>query len=209
MKYVIEAGTDAALLLIFDPLSLPEDFDSIRGGTDIEVLKSLHREGRLFFTGTDGDGSYLLHVFVNEVPAESLSPYLHDCWTSNQFRVRSGRIYFAGAEYVFRTDDKLLRRYPRMGGSFLLPNGTYEVNLWRTEYPDGLHEESFYQECTLRERTCHSTFNFLALISECVIIGVIGAFFCLPVVTWLICAFPFLTIVVLPICMNDGSLSVQ
>ena len=49
MKHVVEAGTDAASLLLFDPHTLPEEFDAAnRDGDPTEILNDLHDQGRLF-----------------------------------------------------------------------------------------------------------------------------------------------------------------
>lgn len=162
MQHSLEAATDAASILLFDPQSLPEEFDvAASKGDPTELLERLHDEGRLFWINTDGDGCYLLHVFIDEVVPESLRQFLRDPLTSDAFRVTSGEVFFTGTEYGYRDADSALRRYPHMGGSFFVENGVYEVSLYRTEYVDGLHEQAFRQHVTASERRSHVVFNTL------------------------------------------------
>src|SRR5438046_665522 len=115
MRHVVEAGTDAAALLLFDPGALPEDFDSRDDPAD--VLEQLTEAGRACWFDTGADGAYLLHAYVDEPVPPSLEPYTRDPITREAFAAPTGRLYFTGAEYGFREDDRLLRRYPHMGGS--------------------------------------------------------------------------------------------
>src|SRR6187401_2526527 len=114
MHYLIEAGTDAAAVVLFDPASLPEEFD---GNEDpIELFEELSAAGRLHYQETGADGGYLLHFYVNEKLPEYLTPYLRETKTYDSFHLDSGRLFFAGAEYSYHHDDQRLQRYPHMGG---------------------------------------------------------------------------------------------
>lgn len=48
MKYVIEAGTDAASLLLFDPAALPADFERRFQHDAVETLERLAGDGSAF-----------------------------------------------------------------------------------------------------------------------------------------------------------------
>jgi hypothetical protein len=76
VKHVIPAGTDAATLVLFDPESLPEDFDRL-GSKQIETLNALSQAGRIYVQPVD-DGGYLLHIYVEEPLPESLAPFAKD-----------------------------------------------------------------------------------------------------------------------------------
>ena len=66
MRYLLQAGTDAASLLLFDPAALPADFERQFQSEPVEVLDRLTRCGQAFWINVDGDGSYLLHAYVDE-----------------------------------------------------------------------------------------------------------------------------------------------
>src|SRR5262245_55618691 len=101
MKHVVEAGTDAAEVLLFDPGSLPEDFDARIQDDPASLLERMMQEGRVCVTETGGDGFFLLHAYVNEpLPAE-LQRYAHELRVVERYLVSSGRVYFSGVEYVF------------------------------------------------------------------------------------------------------------
>ena len=78
MRYVIETGTDAGSLLLFDPAALPADFDRRLQNDPVEIFESLSRVGKAFWIDTDGDGRYLLHAYVDEPIPATIWAYLHD-----------------------------------------------------------------------------------------------------------------------------------
>ncbi len=191
MKHSVEAATDAASLLLFDPRTLPEEFDTANSnGDSTEILNRLHDAGRLFWINTDGDGAYLLHVFVDEEPPADLRQYMHDPQTSEAFQVLGGEVFFAGAEYGYRDVDSALRRYPHMGGSFPAQNGIYDVAIYRTEYPDGLHEHVFRQHVSPSEHRAHIIYSTLICVAALSVIAIFISFFCMPWGSWLGFALP-------------------
>lgn len=148
MKHVIETGSDAASLCLFDPATLPPDFDERARRGAFEEFEKLADAGTLWWCNTGGDGGYLVHVYVDEsVPAE-LRPYLYDAWKSPHFPVPSGILWACGAEYVARdpehgnphTPKGGLAKYSHMGGQCRLPAGEYELTAWRAQWPDGMLE---------------------------------------------------------------------
>jgi hypothetical protein len=148
MRYQIEAGTDAASLLLFDPGALPADFDGRHQSDPALTLERLEGEGRACWIDSGGDGRFLLHAYVDEPIPASLSPFLGDAEVLEDFRVPSGRLYLTGAEYAFRDDDHLLRKYPHMGGSVTIPAGVYRLLIHRASYPKGNLEARFRAEAS-------------------------------------------------------------
>lgn len=198
MKHVVEAGTDAASLLLFDPRTLPEEFDAAnQDGDPTEILNDLHDQGRLFWINTDGDGGFLLHAFIDEEPPEEIRQYLRDPETTDQFTVSGGSIFFMGAEYGYRDDDSRFQRYPGMGGSFPVENGIYTVTLSRTEYPDGLHEERFRQRSTRTQQLVHGTFSTLMDLAVVSVIATIVAFFAASWATWYTYFLPIMVVAII------------
>ena len=118
MRYMIEAGTDAGSLLLFDPKALPADFERLFQNDAGEILDRLTRSGQAFWINTEGDGSYLLHAYVDEpIPAE-LWACVHNPEAVTDFQVPSGQLFLTGAEYAFREDRGFLDKHPHMGGSW-------------------------------------------------------------------------------------------
>ena len=148
MRYVIESGTDAASLLLFDPGALPPDFeDRLRAGT-VEVLARLDEQGKVCWISTEGDGRFLLHAYVDEPVPEVLRPHLRDPVVVEGFPVPTGRLFLAGSEYAFRDDDYFLRQHPHMGGFCTIRPGMYRLTLYRGEYPSGSLERRFRDEAS-------------------------------------------------------------
>ena len=72
-----------------------------------------------------------------------------------------------------------------MGSSFPSANGTYSVTLYRTEYPDGIHEERFRQRSTQTQQLVHGTFSVLMASAVLSVITAIIAFFAASWAVWL------------------------
>jgi len=176
MKHIIEAGTDAASMLLFDPKALPDQYDEKAKDDPIELLEEASKTGSAFWINTGGDGAYLLHAFVDEDVPEYLLPYLFDEESVGSFRVPSGRLYFTGAEYAFRDDDTFLRAHPHMGASFKLARGQYNLSLFRAEYPEGLMENELREKVTPAAYYLHQSMGFLVMLAVAGVISVIASF---------------------------------
>jgi hypothetical protein len=174
MKHVIEAGTDAATLTLFDPEALPEDADRRLADDPIELLERLHAEGRVYWINTHADGSYILHVYVGEPVPDTLQPYTRDPVVVESFQVPTGRLYFIGAEYT--GSEEFVRRHIRMGGDFELRPGVYRLTVSETEYPEGLHEDLLRHEVSpgaytlLQSMGCFVWLAILSVIGLLVVI---------------------------------------
>ena len=177
MRHEIEAGTDAASLLLFDPEALPADFDRRTQSNPAEILARLEREGRACWINTDGDGSFLLHVYVDEPLPRALAPFLGDPEEFEVFQVPSGRLYLTGMEYAFREDESLLRKYPKMGGSVTIPAGTYRLSVCRASYPKGLVEARFRAEASPWELRLWNSMRHLIPLAVAAWIGLVVIFF--------------------------------
>jgi hypothetical protein len=151
MRYVIEAGTDAASLLVFDPGALPADFERRFQSDTVEVLGSLSKDGLACWINTEGDGTYLIHAFVDEAVPKELWSYALEPEVTEEFQVPTGRLFFTGSEYAFREDDSFLRRHPHMGGSVSIRPGTYRLTVFRTRYPEQFVEDLFRSQASLQE----------------------------------------------------------
>src|SRR4051794_15851905 len=98
MKHILEAGTDAATLALFDPAAMPEDALARRQSDPAAVTEELAEAGRPFGTHPHADGKSTLHAYVDEPLPEGIAPHVRDPVTLENFQAPSGRLYFAGAE---------------------------------------------------------------------------------------------------------------
>lgn len=170
MRYEVEAGTDVASLLLFDPVALSPHFDECIHQISFELLRQLAAEGRACWIEMDSDGGYLLHAYVNESVPGTLQPYLKEPVTVENFVAPTGNIYFTGTEYAFGEDGGKLNKYPSMGGMFCVSPGRYRLTIWRTEYPDGLQEELLHHQVGPYGYWVHQSFGCLiaaALVGVC------------------------------------------
>ena len=170
MLHVLKGGTDTASMMLFDPATLPDDFDEKSKAEGIELFEKLQQAGRLWWTGTDGDGRYLLNLYVDESPPTRFAPALRDPITISAFKVPGGMLVFAGAEYAYRTDDSFLRKHSHMGEAASVPAGTYTLTMHRTEYPEDEIELKFRTMVSPWRFRLHQRFGLLIMAA---LVGVI------------------------------------
>jgi hypothetical protein len=164
-------------LLLFDPAAMPADFERRFQHDIVGTLEGLEVEGAACWINTEGDGSFLLHAYVDEpVPAELLA---HAAVTEviDALRIPSGQLYFAGSEYAFREDDRFLRKHSHMGGSVTLRPGAYRLALFRTEFPRGFLEEMFRRQATPWELRLWNSMKALVPLAIAAWIGLVVIFF--------------------------------
>jgi hypothetical protein len=148
VKHIIEAGTDAASLILYDPAVLPSDFDTSTHDDPVGLLEGLHAQGRVYWINTEADGAYLFHAYVDEPIPSVLEQHVKDPTIVEAFQAPSGRLYFVGSEFCGSGVEAALKQYPHMGGSFTLSPGVYRLTLADMEYPDGWHENLLRNEVT-------------------------------------------------------------
>lgn len=103
-KHVLEIGTDGAAICAYDPAELPDDFDLKDLGDRADTIHALAENGRMWYHETGGDGSFVVHVYVNETPI--LEPYVEQRVIEQsdfmRFACPSGTLVVCGAEYVIK-----------------------------------------------------------------------------------------------------------
>lgn len=103
-KHVLEIGTDGAAICAYDPAELPDDFDLKDLGERAETIHVLAENGRIWYDETGGDGSFVVHVYVNETPL--LEPDVEERVIEQsdfmRFPCPSGTLVVCGAEYVIK-----------------------------------------------------------------------------------------------------------
>jgi hypothetical protein len=145
MDHVLEGGTDAGSMVVFDPAALPEDFDARQRHDAFELLEELTQAGRLYWLETHADGGYSLGVYVGDRLPDRLQSFAQTIAVCDPFHVPGGRLYFTGVEYAFREDDSRLRKYPGVGEVALVPAGTYRAEFFEFDYPGDIHEDVLRQ----------------------------------------------------------------
>jgi hypothetical protein len=156
---VLEGGTDAASMLIFDPATLPDDYDVRAHDDPMAVLERLFGEGSLYWLNTAADGRYSLGICVGACLPSELAGFARPLGVAARFGVASGRLYFTGIEYAFRHDDSFLRKHPHMGACYRIPNGTYRVTVYEMDYPEDLHKDLLRQRLSARDYRLYSLMN--------------------------------------------------
>lgn len=124
----LPAGTDVAEMALFDVDSLP--CERRRDGEGIDELVARQRLIRL---PTDGDGGYLLHLYVDEPPSAHILRYcLTDDQLSGMFVSHGGHIAFGGIESAFQRfkPNKFIR------SDVVIAPGSYAFKAYRTDIPD-------------------------------------------------------------------------
>ena len=82
----MEAATDAAALLLFDPAALPSDFEHQFQSDANGTLERLHRQGLVCWIPVAADGYYLLHVYLDEPVPPALRSYLREQLSDHALR---------------------------------------------------------------------------------------------------------------------------
>ena len=176
MRYVIEAGTDASSLLLFDPGALPGDFERAFQTGSGEILEQLDREGRVCWITVDGDGRYLLHVYIDERVPRELDDARSIPSRSRSFQSPPAGSSSPGSEYAFREDDSFLASSP---------HGRFRSSSARRLPPQGvsypvsrrLVEQLFRKEATFWEYCLWSSMIVLIPLAVAAWIGLVVIFF--------------------------------
>lgn len=134
MKQVVFVGTDTATICAFDDSLLPANVDLLLMKNPIKVMEQLQAEECLWFGGTGGNGTYVVHILVDEAhDLPSSASILHQ----GKLQIASGTLWCCGAEYLARdplagnsgTPKGGLSRFGSMGGNIAVPPGDYRLTL--------------------------------------------------------------------------------
>lgn len=144
MRYVIEAGTDVAMLCAFDPGALPADFEARMGDDAVATMEDLEREDRLWWKETGADGGYIVHFYVEERRPEEMARYCTHERVLDPFPIPHGTLWCCGAEYAARdpaaglagTTKRGLEQFPHMGAKVEVTPGDYVLSAWEVEWPE-------------------------------------------------------------------------
>jgi hypothetical protein len=138
---IAEASTEQGKVVLWDPAALPEDFDSRFRGEAPELLEKLQKKGVLRVHKTGEDGDCRLHLYVDEPPPADIARFLKNPGHMSRLAVPGGQLWLAGAEFVFRTEDAELKKWPAMGTRIEIPPGTYDFRWSRVKISGEALEE--------------------------------------------------------------------
>jgi hypothetical protein len=159
---VLEGGTDAGSMVIFDPAGLPEDYDSRARYDPVTVIEQLAKDQSLYWLDTSSDGGYTVGVCLGASMPDELAAFARHIGDADRFAAPSGRLYFTGIEYAFRQDDSRLRKYPHMGACQEIPPGIYRMALYEMDYPEDFHEDLLSKRVSASTLGVYSLMGFFA-----------------------------------------------
>lgn len=129
--FVLEGGSDVAEVALFSRDRLPEAADKYLGRLDAE--------GRAMRLATGDDGTYLLHLFVDEEPPANLRSWLDENDTLEyEFVSDSGSVAFGGIESMHQGFEP----NPAIRSDAEIPAGRYRAVAYNTDYPDERLDEA-------------------------------------------------------------------
>jgi hypothetical protein len=166
---MVEVGTDVAALAMGDIEAIGELLNAPNMDAWTERRDRATSSEILWRTDTGSDGSFLLHLFVDEPPRSDLAPYLKDPVAFSRFPIPSGRVLVAGEEcFVKPKLDQLT-----MGKVVEITPGNFSLTAYRAEYPDDLAERRLRENASPEEVRAWSIGNAMPAIC------VIGTLLCL------------------------------
>ena len=151
MRVMAETTTHSIAVALFDPAGLPADFELRYKDDSTAVTKELIAQGRLISYEMGYDGTFLIHLYLDEtIPDEHLR-YCTNIVEMETFQVSSGHVWFTGSENIFRDEEKILQLPEKPGEALQVPTGTYKARLMTPEYPENYVEDKVRQGLTAEE----------------------------------------------------------
>lgn len=161
MRFVIGTSTDVACVGLGDLTLLP----SLKVGSwrDYERTRTdAMAAGSVCLVQTGSDGSFLVHLFVEEQPPAELEPYLFDPIVVERLRVPSGRLRVAGEECF--SDPHMAEAIAGAGEDIRIEPGDYHLTAFRSDAGDKLLDVRFREQATAAQRRAWSFENNLSAV---------------------------------------------
>jgi hypothetical protein len=177
MRYDLEAATDSAALLLFDPGSIPAELGRWPVYEAAECLERLDRAGTVCRIDVAADGSYLIQLYVNESMPGHLGARVRGPRRIEAFPVPTGRLCLAGLEDALREVVAPEPRRPAAGASAVVEPGRYRLTLYRLESPEGLVHEAFRAQAPRSEYLAWVSMKVLIPLAVAAWIGLVAVLF--------------------------------
>ena len=140
--YDIEAGTDIAMVGLWDPAS--DGRPELSHKELMPFLEAEAREGKLLLMITGGDGSYRAKVYVGERPAEASLAFFDRLGGEFYIESQSGKLIFGGVEDYRHAEPRITSEED----CFEVAAGCYSVDVFECTLRVG--GEDYYNELARR-----------------------------------------------------------
>lgn len=136
MPTVIEAGSDAACLCLYDPSAVPEALSSAKGRGRQKIIDQIVAKQRAWLLRTGGDGSFVVRIYVNEHVPDELSHRAKEKTEGSRLTLETDQLCLTGIEDVRRQATDAGDEPIRIAPGLSLPPGTYELSMWTFNWPE-------------------------------------------------------------------------
>lgn len=201
MRLVAITGTDIASLTFFDPASLPDDFDQRVKNKTPKLLDGLHSRGLIHEIEIGADGSYLIHLYLDEAPPAELDRFCLDPIDVPKLAIPHGELWVCGSEFVSSNPALAMKRCPHMGTRLELPPGNYALTLMRTEWEDDVEDVAAASLGPQKEQRYHLLSNLFTVGVLVALLATISLFF-VPLTTWMKTGAPVATVMIIGAVMT-------
>lgn len=152
MRAIVDASTDGATLTVYDPEALPQDFDERFAVSEPGLLmEEVDAAGACALLETAGDGEHIIHLYIDEVPAEGTVRHAECSVYEGVLRFPSGKLYCDGAEYTGR-DRRGMDDMAPGPADLTLPPGDYSARFILMNYPPSYVRSCMRAGLSLTER---------------------------------------------------------
>lgn len=156
MKFQGEVATDGACFYaLYAPSLLRADLGDEFDDNWSDYCLDMPDTGRMFRYQEGGDGSPVVHVFVDEQPEDELVAMMQGEITGSLLRVPTGRLILAAGEDLpalakDNHEHRPLERHPLCEGDWSVPPGNYE--LWAFNMDSDLKGDAVLNQLTAIQR---------------------------------------------------------
>jgi hypothetical protein len=136
-RIILSGGTDSAEMALFSTDELPSS-----GNLDDGAVERLERQGLAIRFETDADGSYLMHLYVDEPVPDGVIKYSVPALKRSAILRTGGGIAFGGLESMcsdFQENESIR-------SDAKIPAGEYEVEIDFVAYPDEMVRVAIHKQ---------------------------------------------------------------
>lgn len=195
MPQSVPARSYVSSLLLFDPLALPDDYDTT-DEPQIEIVGAADADDKVVWIDAPATRTHHLLAFVDEPVSEHLESLLVVQRDLKKFRVTSDAVIFSGAEFAYRNDDSGITESPGRGGRIKITPGNWNVTLFGLKNVDAVIDEKFRQKTTKLQFRFFQINSWLMAAAGIVVFMAFVCVFISPFIAWLTTWLPAMVILV-------------
>lgn len=195
MQLTAAATTYVSSVVLFEPRSLPDDFDQ----TDlppIEIIYECSVAEKLAWIQMPKSGHFRLLAFVNERVSPGLTKHLASVSRLNHFHIEGAELVFAGAEFAYSTDDSVISQNPTYGQRLPVAPGHWDVEFFAVHNSHESVDAEFHDRVSRSEYATFVVHSWLIAVSMMAMFVSLVSFFLFPLSTWLMTFLPATGVVV-------------